>query len=256
MAKLHCGKHQRYVPYCDDCKAVVKEAEEQAAREEQSETLQEGVGFPGESDPGGTAEGHGLGDEFAGEKQTEPEGPLPEDDEPGPDNIPDPWADGKTPEVGQDVGHWVPPQERVVHRADIDETAAEGSEEGSGTPRFRVGGDGNIVPILIPGGEESMIDLPPKGCLDCGGECQGHEDGGESDVDLPPLSPEGRAEIKNVIEALESGEARVIVTGDNVIKKACAEGRKEVIKMVREYYADSMDTVAFQLLAYLEKRCR
>ncbi|KKL97687.1 hypothetical protein LCGC14_1832050, partial [marine sediment metagenome] len=28
MAKPHCEKHKRYVPYCDDCKAVVKAAEE------------------------------------------------------------------------------------------------------------------------------------------------------------------------------------------------------------------------------------
>ncbi|KKK60287.1 hypothetical protein LCGC14_3025840, partial [marine sediment metagenome] len=39
-------------------------------------------------------------------------------------------------------------------------------------------------------------------------------------------------------------------------EKMRQEGRKEVIAMVREWFADSIDTGAFQLLEYLEKKCR
>jgi len=224
MAKLHCERHQRYVPYCDDCKAVVKEAEEQAAREEQSEALQEGVGFPGAGDvpvesgdvtiqpePQGPQSTPGPYTDGEEEQTPEFEGPLGEG-APGPDALPDPWADGKTPEAGQDVGHWIPPEERVVPKASIDETEAAMEAEGE-------------------------FDV-------------------ESDVDLPPMSPEDKAAVEEIIEALKAGKIGFAMTEDNAIEVARVKGRKEVIAMVREYFSDSIDTGAFQLLAYLEKRCR
>ena len=237
MAKLHCERHQRYVPYCDDCKAVVKEAEEQAAREEQSEALQEGVGFPGAGDvpvepgdvtiqpePQGPQSTPGPYTDGEEEQTPEFEGPLGEG-APGPDALPDPWADGKTPEEGQDVGHWLPPEDRFMGGTEV---VLEAEGEFDPEPAVEIDGDGNVVPISDE----------------------------ESDVDLPPMSPEDKASIEEIVDALKAGKIGFAMTEDNAIEVARVKGRKEVIAMVREYFSDSIDTGAFQLLAYLEKRCR
>lgn len=208
MAKPRCDQHKRSLPYCDACKEAVRvsreaelqaeqgaidedaEAEadnqkhnvlEEALREEESNALKAGVGFP------------------SAQEEVPETGEPVEGDEP----ITDPWADGKTPEEGQDVGDWVPPAERVTPRADIDET------------------------------EEAMIE-----------------------AEEPPMNSEVRAELAVIIAALESGEPVTLLVGEDAEESLRNEGRKEMVKKVREYFADGIDTVAFQLLEYLEKACR
>ena len=113
---------------------------DEALREEESKALKAGVGFPGaekqpadpegpmpEGAPGPDAEepaveidGNGnvvpVGGMFPpdepadwGKGIDQAEATFREgDNEPPSDPIPDPWADGKTPEEGQDVGSWTP----------------------------------------------------------------------------------------------------------------------------------------------------
>jgi len=215
MAKPHCEKHKRYVPYCDDCKAVVKAAEEaelqaerdalaespeaeeedarakqavldDALREEESNALQEGIGFPG-----------------ASKKEVPPVSP---------------------------------PEESVDWDKEIDqveETFREGAESEAASetpPAVEIDGGGNVVPV-------QNLDSPVE-------------------------------DVKDLIDATEAALAEAPDTaGNDPFPKATAawkayeekmrqEGRKEVIAMVREWFSDSIDTGAFQLLAHLEKRCR
>ena len=216
MAKPRCKKHKRSLPYCDDCKLAVKQAEEREA----SEALKSEVGFPGadEPDPAPVPE---TGEPTPAEKRIEElESQTPEsveaeeeqalvgltgepvetntaNEEVEPetsvaDPIPDPWANGKTPEEGQDVGDWQPPEADV--KADPE-------------PVVEIDEGGNIVPV------ERQSDTSKS------------------------WNPEAIAEYT-----------------DELAEKLRQAGRKEVIAAVREYFADSIDTVAFQLLEYLEKK--
>ncbi|KKL70617.1 hypothetical protein LCGC14_2103080, partial [marine sediment metagenome] len=203
MAKPRCDKHKRSLPYCDACKAAVREAEEQAVREEQSAALEAEVGFPnlGESDPGGTPEGHGPGDERAGEEEEEEvvQKEVPETGEPveGDKTLP--------------VGGMFLPEEPADWDKDIDQAEKDMGESGK------------------------------------------HPDPGDEFVTVQVTR-----EVKRLIETIEhsiaNGESVTVVMGDAETRLR-QEGRKDVIRMVREYYADSIDTNAFQLLAYLEKAC-
>ncbi len=203
MAKPRCKKHKRSLPYCDDCKLAVKQDEEREA----SEALKSEVGFPGAGESPGPAPVPETGEPTPAEKRIEElESQTPEsveaeeeqalvgltgepvetntaNEEVEPetsvaDPIPDPWANGKTPEEGQDVGDWQPPEADVKEDPPIDETEATMTEEGA-------------------------FDIPPA---------------------------------------------------DELAERLKQEGRKEVIAAVREYFSDSIDTTAFQLLEYLEKK--
>ena len=237
MAKPRCDQHKRSLPYCDACKEAVRVAEEatlqaernavdedaeaednqkhnvleEALREEESKALAEGIGFPGTQEE------------------------VPEAGEPveGDEPITDPWADGKTPEEGQDVGDWVPPEERVTPRADIDETEEAMTETGEFdfAPAVEIDGDGNIVPV-------QNLDSPVENVKDLIDATEAALAEGEPDTPGDDPFPKATAAWKAYEEKLRR------------------DGRKEVIGMVREYFADGIDTVAFQLLEYLEKACR
>ena len=211
MAKPHCEKHKRYVPYCDDCKAVVKAAEEaelqaerdalaespeaeeedarakqavldDALREEESNALQEGIGFPG-----------------ASKKEVPPVSP---------------------PEESVDWDKEIDQVEETFRTgATIDETEAAMTETGE-------------------------FDVPPQlGYIG-------------PPLEELPMHSEVRAELEVILKALESGETVTLLVGEDAEESLRQEGRKEVIAMVREWFSDSIDTGAFQLLAHLEKRCR
>ena len=213
MAKPHCDKHKRYVPYCDDCKAIAataeeaerdalaespEEAEEEEARqgqavldaalrEEESNALKPAVGFPG----------------------FEPETSVP-DEEFKPETSTDEPAT---------VGGMFPPEEP---KPSIDETEKAMTEDGE----FDVPPQpGYIGP-----------PIPPS-------------------VTLGPTTEAAYDVLKEIVDALDRGEEVTVLFG-NAERGLREEGRKEVIKMVKEWYADSQDTGAFQLLSYLNKQSR
>lgn len=150
MAKAHCSGHKRFVTNCAGC---------------QSAALKETVGFPG---------GRTLPE---GEVQPpdDPDAPITEG-APGPDagvtieeidsgDIPDPWADGKTPAEGDDVGDWKPPEEREpvpvggMYPPDIDETEEAMAAEGEFDP------DGNLQSVsLVP--DDDQPDLTQEEAVD------------------------------------------------------------------------------------------
>lgn len=254
MARLHCEKHKRYVPYCDDCKEIVFQAEEAEARAEAepegespeaaSEALEAEVGFPG----------------------AEP--------------IPDPWADGKTPAEGDEIGDWKPPADRdaavsessgeagvVIEHVNLQEAIDAGAEH------VEIDGGGNVVrvpdldmapatgPVLdapaerIPGDLGTTPDQPPD-------VPEGVENLAAPDDDTPmigipgTLPPDAIDTIGKIVAALEAGEKVAVLIGDNAFEQERKAGRKEVIAWVKEWFADSTDAGAFQLLAHLNKKAR
>ncbi len=246
MAKPRCDKHKRSIPYCDACKAAVRAAEEaalqaerdavdadaeeasgkqavldEALREEESKALAKGIGFPG------------------AQKEVPETGEPVEDDGPAPMGVilpPDEPADwdGAIDKAGQ-----------TLREGEIDETEKVMTEAGEFDPEpaVEIDGDGNIVPVGCAG--------CPGGC---DGSCQGHPDPG-AEFETIEVTAEVKRLIVAIEEAISNGEGVTIVMGDAETRLR-QEGRKDVIRMVREYYADSIDTNAFQLLAYLEKACK
>ena len=241
MAQPHCEKHKRYVPYCDGCKAVVAAAKER----EESEELQAEVGFPGadrdELDPGGTVEGHGGGDELEG---------TPSDEE-YLATLPDEPVEGdELPE-----GFWERSEVKDAVEAEKQPPDPEGPlQEGAPGPDAPT----EIAELdlqSIPSGhdDDPPDDEPRKGCEECGGKCQGHADKGGAELDIPPSLADV---VRTLLKAADEGHAVTLLIGEDAEEELRVEGRREVIKMVREYFSDSVDTVAFQLLEYLEKKCQ
>lgn len=185
MAKPHCDKHKRFVPYCDDCKAIVKAAEEREALEEhleaESNALKEEVGFPVATEPVEVPE---TGEPVEGDRGEE------------------------QPAFTGDGVHTAPAPD-----ADIDETEAAMTEAGE-------------------------FDIPPQPPLE-----------------EPLLNSEVQTEIAEIIKALEAAEPVTVLIGEGAEESLRNEGRREVVRWVRDYFADSIDTVTFQLLAYLAKKC-
>lgn len=212
MAKLHCDKHKRYVPYCDDCKALAAAAEEaelqaervalaespeaeeaeeeearqgqavldDALREEESNALKSAVGFPG----------------FTPETSVDEE----------PISV-FPLEVGSVEEQPQ---------------PSIDETEKAMAEDGEFDQPPQ---PGYIGP-----------PIPPS-------------------VTLGPTTDEAYEVLKEIADALDRGEEVTVLFG-NAEQGLREAGRKEVIQMVKEWYADGQDTGAFQLLEYLNKKSR
>ncbi len=250
MAKPHCEKHKRYVPYCDDCKAVVKAAEEaelqaerdalaespeaeeedarakqamleDSLREEESNALQEGVGFPGA--PAKT------------EEPVEEDGPVVMGGMFPPEESPDWDKEIDQAEETFREGENEPPAEREIPPDDVEDLpgglsrdaikeGVKAVNEGRITPADEVFADIDETEAVMT--EAGEFDIPPAVEID-----EGQPD--------TPWNPEAIAEYT-----------------DELAEKLKQEGRKEVIAMVREWFSDSIDTGAFQLLAHLERRCR
>lgn len=258
MAKPRCKKHKRSLPYCDDCKAAVAQAE----KEEQSEALKAEVGFPKNEatndEPETDAERRIV--ELAAETEEDEQAPADEAEEPEramvgitvAEEIPDPWANGKTPAVGDDVGDWKPPAERENPPDDVEDwlESAQAKEEAEGPPPEGQVSDAEAAGYP-PCPKPKDSDGGTVDCQECGGKCQGHPDEGAGDI---PLSPEGFEKIREIVEALDGGAEVTVVIGD-AHEELRQEGREEVVGWVKEYFADSIDTGAFQLIAYLERRC-
>ncbi len=265
MAKPRCKKHQRSLPYCDGCKAAVKAAEDKAAAEEKeaSEALEAEVGFPNVGDvptkPGDVT----IPPEPQGPQST----PGPYADNP-PDtaliegegaDIPDPWADGKTPAEGDDIGDWQPPEADInepvpetVELAGLDKDAIKegvaAAKEGRVTPADEVFAD-------IDETEQAMTEDGEWDNL-FPGISEGQDDTPGDDVEIPQQTAnEVKAIVAEISKALDEGKAVTVLFGD-AEERLRGEGRKEVIRAVKEYFADGLDTVAFQLLEYLEKQCK
>ncbi len=261
MAKPRCDKHKRSLPYCDACKEAVKAAEEaalqaeraaadtdtedeeeasgkqavleEALREEESNALKAGVGFPGaqEESPASSPPADDVGEgPHVGVPPTPPEEPADWD---------------KNVDQAEETFRAVPPIDET------EEVMAEAGEfefpnMGDGVPpcqregAVEIDGDGNIV---------------PAGCGDCGGECQGHADPGAAEFVMIEVTPQAQQLIAAIEKAIANGEEVTVVMGDAETRLR-QEGRKEVIAMVREWFSDSMDTGAFKLLEHLEKKVR
>ncbi|KKL49462.1 hypothetical protein LCGC14_2315260 [marine sediment metagenome] len=69
------------------------------------------------------------------------------------------------------------------------------------------------------------------------------------------VTPQVANLIRSIEDAISNGQEVTVMMGDAAMRLR-QEGRNEVVALVREYYADSIDTNAFQLLAYLEKACK
>ncbi len=157
MAKAHCENHKRFVPTCESCKSAA---------------LRETVGFPAQEEKA-------MGGITGAPEDAVPVADIPdyEPDEEEPKE--DPWADGKTPAEGDDVGDFKPPDDQPTPEEpvepvaapsplasalpalakDIDETEAAG--ESDPEPVAEIDGEGNVVP-LVPGEEgQSGVEKGP-----------------------------------------------------------------------------------------------
>lgn len=120
MAKAHCSGHKRYVPNCPRC---------------QSAELKAGVGFPGgRKPPAEEIPDYEPDDE--GVQTNPPEGQVSDAEAAGFPDVPkgDPWADGKTPAEGDDVGDFKPPAERSAAAEVAIAQGKEPDEEPGYTP--------------------------------------------------------------------------------------------------------------------------
>ena len=225
MSKPRCNKHKRSLPYCDACKAAVNAAEETSAREEESDALQAGIGFPGAAER--TAPTVGV----SGEGESE----LPE----GSSTLAPPVEDDGPPPVVEEPADW----DKSIDQAE--ETFREGA---------------TIDEIEAAMTEAGAFDIPPcqregVGCEGCQGECQGHADPGAAEFVTIEVTPQVANLIRSIEDAISNGQEVTVMMGDAETRLR-QEGRKEVVALVRDYFADSIDTGAFKLLEYLEKKVR
>jgi hypothetical protein len=218
MARPHCDKHKRYVPYCDACKALVQKAEEKEAaeRQEASEALEADVGFSAETPE--TTEADKRIAEL--EAQTQESVEVEEEER---------ALVGLTGAPAANV----PPDD--LPTGDIDETEAAMAKDGEFD-------EGEVAPAPLMFPEESDDTNPPPGQV--------------SDAEAVgfPDSPKPAVEIDGDGNVVTEAEDDPIPTAEECYNKGASAGRKEVIAAVREYFSDGIDTVAFKLLEWLAEK--